>query len=109
MRRRLREKGLLQQNVFLAADLSENYGYKLLAGEKHTRRRDVILRLCFAARLRPEEAQEALVLYGMAPLYWRIPRDAVLLAAFANGIFDLEDVNRLLAEHTQPPLLRDYA
>ena len=31
MRMKFREKGILQQNVFLAADLSENYGYKLIA------------------------------------------------------------------------------
>ena len=35
MRRKLREKGLLQQNVLLAADLSERFGYKLIAEEKH--------------------------------------------------------------------------
>ena len=33
MRMKFREKGILQQNVFLAADLSENYGYKLIAEE----------------------------------------------------------------------------
>ena len=71
MRRKLREKGLLQQEVFLAADLSENYGYKLVAEEKHTRQRDTILRLCLAARFQLSEVQEALILYGMAPLYGR--------------------------------------
>ena len=108
MRGKLREKGLLQQNVFLAADLSENFGYKLIAEEKHTRQRDLILRLCFAARLRPEEAQEALLRYGMAPLWWRFPRDAVLLAALGSGIWDLQEINRLLEQHGQRPLLRDY-
>ncbi len=108
MRGKLREKGMLQQNVFLAADLSENYGYKLIAEEKRTRQRDLILRLCFAARLRPEEAQEALLRYGMAPLWWRFPRDAVLLAALGSGIRELQAVNRLLAQHGQRPLLRGY-
>ena len=109
MRQKLREKGLLQQDVFLAADLSENFGYKLVAEEKHTRQRDVILRLCFAGRFRPEEVQEALLRYGMAPLWWRFPRDAILLAAFASEIYDLQAVNRLLEQHGQKPLLRGYA
>ena len=39
MRMKFKEKEILQQNVFLAADLSENYGYKLIAEEKHTRQR----------------------------------------------------------------------
>ncbi len=109
MRRKLREKGLLQQNVFLAADLSENFGYKLISEEKRTRQRDLILRLCFASRFRPEEAQEALLRYGMAPLWRRLPRDAVLLAALGSGIYELQTLNRLLEEHGQPPLLRGYA
>ncbi len=108
MRRKFREKGILQQNVFLAADLSENYGYKLISEEKHTRQRDTVLRICLAARFRIEEVQEALILYGMAPLYGRFPRDAVLLTAFRCGMRDIRKVNRLLEECGQKPLLRGY-
>ena len=108
MRMKFREKGVLQQNVFLAADLSENYGYKLIAEEKHTRQRDTILRLCLAAHFEPEEVNEALILCGMAPLYARFPRDAVLLVAAQNGIFELHEVNRLLKSCGQTPLVRDY-
>ncbi len=105
---KLKENRVLQQNVFLAADISENYGYKLIAEEKRTRQRDVILRLCLAAQFRPEEVQEALLRYGMAPLWWRFPRDAVLLAAFGSGVYDLEKVNALLQQHGQTPLLKGY-
>ena len=108
MRCKLREKGLLQQDVFLAADLSEGFGYKLIAEEKRTRQRDVILRLCLAAQFRPEEVQEALLRYGMAPLWWRFPRDAVLLATFGSGVCDLQKVNELLEQYGQPPLLKGY-
>ena len=108
MRMKLKENGVLQQNVFLAADLSENYGYKLIAEEKRTRQRDVILRLCFAAQFQAEEAQEALIRYGMAPLWWRFPRDAILLAAFNSKVYDLQAVNHLLEQHGYSPLIRDY-
>ena len=108
MRMKLREKGILQQNVFLAADLSENYGYKLIAEEKHTRQRDTILRLCLAARFRLEEVQEALILYGMAPLHGRLARDAVLTVAVQNGIYDLCELNRLLESCGLAPLIEDY-
>ena len=108
MRMKLREEGILQQNVFLAADLSENYGYKLIAEEKHTRQRDTILRLCLAARFRPEEVREALLLYGMAPLHGRFPRDAVLIVAIQNGVYDMREVNALLESCGQPPLVKDY-
>lgn len=108
MRMKFREKGVLQQNVFLAADLSENYGYKLIAEEKHTRQRDTILRLCLAARFRLEEVQEALILYGMAPLHGRFPRDAALMVAVQNGVYDLREVNALLESCGQLPLVKDY-
>lgn len=108
MRMKFREKGALLQNVFLAADLSENYGYKLIAEEKHTRQRDTILRLCLAARFRLEEVQEALILYGMAPLHGRLARDAVLTVAVQNGIYDLFELNRLLESCGLAPLIEDY-
>lgn len=108
MRTKFREKGTLRQNVFLAADLSENYGYKLIAEEKHTRQRDTILRLCLAARFQTDEVQEALILYGMAPLYGRFPRDAALMVAVQNGVYDLSEVNGLLESCDQPPLVKDY-
>ena len=108
MRLKFREKGILQQNVFLAADLSENYGYKLIAEEKHTRQRDTILRLCLAARFGAEEVNEALIRYGMAPLYARFPRDAALIVAVQCGMCDLREVNRLLESCGQPPLVKDY-
>ena len=108
MRTKFREKGILRHNVFLAADLSENYGYKLIAEEKHTRKRDTILRLCLAARFRLEEVQEALILYGMAPLHGRLARDAVLTVAIQNGIYDLCAGNRLLESCGQAPLIENY-
>ena len=59
----LREKGLTQQKVFLMADIPERYGYKLLSGEKHTKQRDVILRICYASECTLEETQKALRKY----------------------------------------------
>ena len=108
MRRKLREKGVLQQNVFLAADISEAYGYKLIAEEKHTRQRDTILRLCLAAGFQMEEVQETLIRYGMAPLFGRFARDAVLIAAISHEVFDLQEVNCLLTGCGQTPLVKDY-
>lgn len=100
----LKQRGLKQQDVFLAADISERYGYKLINEEKHTRQRDTILRLCYAAKLTLDETQRALKLYGMSPLYPRIARDAVLIVAFNNGIYDIHEVNSLLEKHNMEAL-----
>ena len=75
MREKFKEKGILQQDVFLAADLPERYGYKLISEQKHTTQRDTILRLCLAARFDLNETDEALILYGMAPLHARLPHE----------------------------------
>ncbi len=99
LRQKLKEKGLKQQEVFLAADIPEGYGYKLLSEQKHTRQRDVVLRLCFASRLSLDEMQRALKLYGLPQLYARTPRDAVLMVAANREIFEIHAVNELLTEH----------
>ena len=65
----LTQKGITQQSVFLKADIPERYGYKLLSGEKHTRQRDILLRICYAGEFTLEETQRALKIYGMPPLY----------------------------------------
>ena len=105
MRKKFREKGITQQTVFLAADMPERYGYKLISGQKHTTDRETILRLCLAAEFQLEEVQEALILYGMAPLYARIPRDAAFIVAFSNRIYDIHDVDAILRANDLPPFL----
>ncbi|MBQ7063759.1 MAG: hypothetical protein IJM90_02540 [Firmicutes bacterium] len=104
MRRIIRSKGLLQQTVFLRADIPERYGYKLISEEKHTRQRDVILRLCLAAHCSLTEVNRALQLYSMSPLYPRIRRDAAFIIAFNTGLYEIEAVEELLRAHQLEPL-----
>lgn len=104
MRKTLQLHEIRQQDLFIAADISERYGYKIISEEKHTRQRDVIIRLCLAGRFTLTEVQRALKLYGMNELYAKIPRDAVLIIAFNREIFDLHEVDALLASHSMQPL-----
>lgn len=92
-------KNLRKQDVFLAADVPEKYGYKLLSGEKHTKQRDVILRLCYASELTLEETQKALKLYRMPELYAKIPRDAMIMIAFNERPGSIIDVNSFLKKN----------
>lgn len=100
----IKRNGLLQQEVFLKADVPERYGYKLISGEKTTQRRDVLLRLFFAAGFTLDEAQHALKLAGQPELYARIPRDAVLMIALNNGLRDPFEVDELLEKRGMEPL-----
>ena len=72
------------------------YGYKLIAEEKHTRQRDTILRLCYAARMSLDETQRALKYYRMPELYAKIPRDALIMICFNERPGSIIDVNSYL-------------
>jgi len=100
----LNVKKMTQQEVFLKADIPERYGYKLLSGEKKTRQRDIILRICYAAELSVEQTQRALKKYGMSELYAKVPRDAFIMIAFNERPGSIIDVNSLLKEHGLEPL-----
>lgn len=98
------QKKIKQQTVFLKADIPERYGYKLLSGQKHTKQRDVILRICYAAELSLEETQRALKKYEMPELYAKIPRDAFLMIIFNERPGTIIDVNELLKANGLEPL-----
>lgn len=104
IKRLIREKRLNQQTVFLKADIPERYGYKLLSGEKHTRQRDIILRICYAAGLSLDETQRALRKYGMSELYAKVPRDALLMIIFNERPGSIIDVNTHLKRHNMEQL-----
>lgn len=97
-------KKITQQALFLRADISEKYGYKLVSQEKHTNQRDVIIRLCYAGEFSFEETQRALKLYGMSPLYARVKRDALLIAAFNSRQGNILDLNQYLKDNGEKPL-----
>ena len=100
----LANKGMMQQTVFLNADIPERYGYKLLSGEKHTKQRDVILRICYASELTLGETQRALKKYEMPELYAKIPRDAFMMIMFNDRPGSILDVNVLLKRNGMEPL-----
>ncbi len=104
MRKIIKNKNLSQQGVFLDADIPERYGYKLISGEKKTKQRDVILRICYAARMSIEETQRALKIYNMPELYSRIPRDAFIMIAINERPGNVMDVNELLVQNGMDPL-----
>ena len=99
-----REKKITQQEVFLKADIPERYGYKLLSGEKKTRQRDIIIRICYAATFTLQETQRALKKYGMSELYAKIPRDALIMIAFNERPGGIIEVNELLKKNGLEPL-----
>ena len=104
MREMLKEKQLLQQEVFLRADIPERYGYKLISQEKHTKQRDIILRICYASEMTLEETQKALRIYRMPELYAKVSRDALIMIAFNERPGDVIELNQFLKQNGMEPL-----
>ena len=67
--------------------------------EKHTSDRDLILRFCIAGHFNWDETNRALKLYGFNELYSKDPRDACIIVAINNRIFDLGEIDNSLSEH----------
>ncbi len=107
VRERLREKGIQQKELFIKANISERMGRRLISGEKHTTDRDIILRICIAGKFSVDETQRALKLYGMAPLYVKLPRDAVIMHAVAHERRDLWDLDEQLMSNGMERLMKD--
>lgn len=105
----LKEKKISRREVFIEADISDRYGYKLLSGEKHTNQRDMILRICYAAEFSIDETQMALRLYRLPELYSRIPRDAFFIACFNERPGNLNEVNELLIKNGFDAILKEDA
>lgn len=100
----IKKNGFTLQTVFLKADIPERYGYKILSGEKHTKQRDIILRICYAAEFTSGETQKALKKYEMPQLYAKMPRDALLMIAFNERPGSILDVNGILKKYGFEPL-----
>lgn len=100
----LQTNHMTQQQVFLHAQIPEGYGYKLLSGEKKTRQRDVILRICYAGKLTLSQTQLALKKYEMPQLYAKIPRDALLMICFNHRPGSIQQVNEQLCRYHFEPL-----
>ena len=104
MNAKFKEKKILKQQVLLRADIPQKYGYKILSEEKITRQRDIILRICYAAKFTLQETQHALELYRMNLLYPRVARDALLMSCFSHRPGNIIELNETLLKNKMEPL-----
>lgn len=89
--------GLSKAALAKRAGTSEVYLYQLFSGER-TPSRDRTLCLCFGLSATLEETQEILKRTGLAQLYVKNRRDAILIYGLIHGL-DLETINdRLYSE-----------
>ena len=67
----------------------------------------MIIRFCLAGHFSWKETDRALKLYGMSSLYAKDPRDACLIVAIKNRIFDPEKIDELLVKEGLKKLSKD--
>ena len=76
---------------------------KIINGSQGTRKRDLIIALCFALQLSESETALALNLYPMTPLNPNNLRDLVIIQALHDGA-SVKDLDDILATHGFPQL-----
>lgn len=98
--------GLVRQSIMRRADIPVSYGYKLLTGDKHTKNRNVIIRLCVAMDMPIDDVQKALSLYEMSSL-GDSNRDRIII----TGIIyrqSVDEINEWLVSMEMEPLMDGY-
>lgn len=107
MKNVLEAKNIMLKDVYSFAGVTESYGSKIVTMEKHTKNRDLILRMCIAGHFLLDEINRALKLYGMNPLYAKDRRDAAIIVAVNNRIYDLADIDEILERQGSSRLSAD--
>lgn len=103
----IESKNILLKDIYHRADVTETYGSKILSGEKHTKNRDLILRLCIAGHFSLNEINRALKIYGMSPLYSKDKRDAAIIVAVNNRKYDMDEIDDILQQQGLDKLSKD--
>ena len=103
----LAEKNIKLKDVYITVGVTEAMGSKIVRMEKHTKDRDMILRLCLAGRFSWDEMNRALRLYGFNELYAKDPRDACIIVAVNNQMYDLGDLDDILIAHNLKKITKE--
>jgi transcriptional regulator with XRE-family HTH domain len=97
-------KGMEIKDLLEHSNVSRNYIYNILNGERTRPGRDHVLALCIGSGMNFTETNRALESLKLAPLYPRDERDVRIAVCINQGICDVTQVNLLLDEHGLLPL-----
>lgn len=103
----IESKNIFLKDVYSFAGVTESWGSKIITMERHTKNRDLIIRLCVAGHFLLDEINRALKLYGMNPLYAKDKRDACIIVAISNRKYDLSELDDLLVSQGFTKLTAD--
>ena len=95
--RYLQDHHLLAAQVIKDSNMSPDYAYAIMNGNRKNPARDRVIALCLAMHMSLDEAQQALKLCKTF-LYAKDKRDAVIIVCFNQRIFDVNEVNLILSD-----------
>ena len=79
------KRGITKSALAKQSGMSEIYVHQIFAGRRNPSRSRLIC-LCFGLGATLDETQKLLRLAGLAPLYPRIRRDAIIIYGLVNGV-----------------------
>ena len=97
-------KGMEIKDLLEHSNVSRNYIYNILNGERTKPGRDHVLALCIGSGMNFTETNRALESLKLSPLYPRDERDVRIAVCINQGICDVTQVNLRLDEHGLLPL-----
>ena len=98
----LEKKGLSKAALAKQSGMSEIYLHQIFAGRRNPSR-NRLLCLCYGLEASVEETQELLKLCGMAQLYPKLKRDAIIYYGLLHGL-NLFEINDKLFDENEETL-----
>lgn len=103
LNRIFKKKHMTKATLAKQAGMSEIYLHQIFAGRRKPSR-NKLLCLCFGMEASIEETQELLKLCGLAQLYPKLKRDAIIYYGILHQV-SLFEINDKLFEEKEEPLL----
>ncbi len=97
------KKGLIVADIIKNSNMSKDYAYAILNGNRKNPTKDRIIALCLAMHLNLTETQRALKICGIV-LYSKNKRDAGIIICINREIYDIMKVNEFLTDNDLDPL-----
>ncbi len=101
----IKQHKVKKTDLFLDANIHENYGYQILNGTRYPSR-EVLLSIFLSLHLSYEDANKFLREHGFSPLYVRRKFDAAVIYSLMHG-WSVLKCNELLHENGLPLLKRE--
>lgn len=102
--RLMAEKDVTTAQVIERGNISKNYIYNILNGERKNPGRDKVIALCIGIGASFSETNRALELVRHSPLYPKDERDVRIAVAINKGTMDVTMLNLQLEEYGLRPL-----